>query len=117
MKQQDNGLLERLQDSLPEERHIYYIVRDYQRMFNEVEKSRKIMRQASEAVGRVQWQHIQWQQEKERLLKSVRKSEVAANKLRRRNRKLQEKIKAVSAAQFGTIFGRLAAWLAVITTR
>ena len=107
---------ERLQDSLPEERHTYYIIKDYQRMFNEWEKSREIMRQASQHIGAIQSQYAKWQSDKAHHVKRIAELEKQNNKLVRKNTKLRNRNKTILNQLFGGM-SRVAIWWDIMLGR
>lgn len=107
-------MAERLQDSVPSEIATFYIVKDYQRMFNEVEESRRMMKQASKHIGNIQQRFAEWQIEREKLLKKVSNLEIELGKVRRKNKRLREKAKYISSSKLGSFFSRLTAWWIMI---
>lgn len=82
---------ERLQDCLPEEKATYYIVKDYQRMYEEVEKSKAMMRKAAVHIGKVMQKYEFMKQENEKMKKRYDRV-LNASEIDKLNRKYEKMV-------------------------
>lgn len=105
---------ERLQDYLPEERHTYYIIKDYKRMSEEVDYAKKMMKQASKRINDVLQSHAKWQEDREKIIKKIWQLEKDLAKTQRKNEKLRKKINKLSNAKLGTFLSKvIMLWLLI----